>query len=179
MKTCLSALALTLSAYATSAQVITFDTADQALPLSTQGFDFVGVGVASGSTDRRVTSGELVMTLADGFADIVLSPTGGGTFDVYSLDYAVEGFDSGGFTEWEIVTDTGQRFELDPLPTSGTLILDVTGIESLTFSGFSPFGDDITLRIDNIAIPEPAGAALLISGGLAVVLRRRGRRDRS
>lgn len=157
-----------------SANPIAFDVADQGLPYGEAGFDFVEFG-GGGSlfTQRSIESGELVVSVGDGFTAVRMSPTGGGTFDVIQFDYTLEGPDGAG-TQWRLTDSFGGVTPLDGLPVTGTLSLNLYGTEFLEFLVFDPNADGVTMRIDNIAIPEATSLALLGLGlgGLMLVRRR-------
>ncbi|MBI1337467.1 MAG: PEP-CTERM sorting domain-containing protein [Phycisphaera sp.] len=159
--------------------VIGFNVADQGMPYSEAGYDFAKTTNASNITQTQISSSELLIGASDGNVEVTMTRNGGGTFDIASLDYSVSGNDTGTFTEWRIISSLGAEAVLDsPTSPSGTLNLNWTGVTSVRFRVFeSNSAGPNTMRIDNITIPEPASAALMVAtlGGLLLGRRRSAR----
>lgn len=160
------------------AQVVQFAVPDQGLPYSEAGFNFNATGGGSAFSDWGVDSGDLLVAVSDGGAQIVMTVSGGGTFDLFSLDYAFGGDPNVGFDEWEITSDLGGSIVLDGLSSTGSVSPNWLGVTEVRFEVFEPgaVGPNF-LRIDNINVPEPGSLMLLAVGAAGIVTSRR--RDRA
>lgn len=137
---------------------------------------FVGLGIWDGSSPNSNGTNNLIFTDGFGGGNVTITRTGGGTFDLFSIDLVVSWY-SGLANDTVLLNGVPQ----DITSTLTTYVLNLTGITSFTISGLINDANAGYWSADNIVydvvapIPVPAALPLMLValGGLGLVARRR------
>ena len=179
------ALLLALAAPAAQAAVVDFDldpAPGQGLGTYSSGGltftegGFLGLGIWDSSSPNSNGTNNLIYTDGFGGGDVTITRTGGGTFDLFSIDLVVSWY-AAFANDSVLFNNVAQGID----STLTTYVLNLTGITSFTISGLindTSFGywsaDNIVY--DAVApIPVPAALPLMLValGALGVAARRR------
>lgn len=132
-------------------------------------------GIWDGNSPNSNGTNNLIFSDGFGSSEVTITRTGGGTFDLLSIDLVVSWY-SGFANDTVLLNGIPQ----DITSTLTTYVLNLTGITSFTISGLINDPNDGYWSADNIvydvaAIPVPATLPLMLLalGGLGVVVRRR------
>lgn len=136
---------------------------------------FLGLGIWDGSSPNSNGTNNLIYSDGFGGGDVTITRTGGGTFDLFSIDLVVSWY-AAFANDSVLFNNVAQGID----STLTTYVLNLTGITSFTISGLiadtgAGYWSADNVVYDTAAVPVPAALPLLLLalGGLGVAARRR------